>query len=286
MFSDILGDNILNTFINWICSVWNVFMDIAWGLIGQTPQEVSPDSWTMVTGSMMDMFTAIGVGLLIVFFLIGYISNVMDLKDELTYEKVVMLLVQLVVVQVAFLGTTRLIPLACNAAKGIVTGFRLTGGTQGIHLSADDLSSIPWEDMGLWTTMVGLLLAFVAMIVAFICGGVIVWGVLGRVFKIYILTPISAVPLSTLAGGSRIQRPAINWIKEFLIAVFEVVIIAIVLNIGAKFIGSNILANYFQFSEDDVLQQTCTGIVMMMINMGVVAGAVKSSESILRKIFG
>lgn len=286
MFDDILGDNILYTFINWICSIWNAFMDITWGLIGQTPQEVSPESWNMVTGSMMDMFTAIGVSLLIVFFLIGYISNVMDLKDELTYEKVIMLFVQLVVVQMAFLGATRLIPLACNAAKGVVVRFRWAGGAEAVHLSADTLSSIPWDDMGLLTVMVGLLLAFIAMIVTIVCGAIIVWSVLGRVFKIYILTPIAAVPLSTLAGGTRIQRPAINWIREFLISVFEVVIIAIVLNIGAKFIGSNVLANYFQFSEDDVLQQTCTGIFMMMINMGVVAGAVKSSEAILRKIFG
>ena len=60
---------------------------------------------------------------------------------------------------------------------------------------------------------------------------------------------------------------------------------AIVLILGAYFIGSNILNNYFQFGSDDPLKATCTGIFMMIINMGVVAGAVKGWEAILRRVF-
>ena len=73
------------------------------------------------------------------------------------------------------------------------------------------------------------------LIAAVVCGGIIVWGVLGRVFKVFVLIPIAAVPLSTLAGGNRTWRPALNWLREFLISVFEVVLIAIVLILGAYF---------------------------------------------------
>lgn len=286
IIADIFGEkNILYTFIDWICSVWNGFIDAAWGLIAQTPAEISPDSWALVTGDLKTLFTNVGASLVVVFFLLGYIRNAMDLNEELTYEKVTMLLFMLGVVETVYVLGIELIPVSCTAAKGLVLKIKDVGGIDSIHLSAESLESIPWDDMGMITIIIGLLLSIFALIAAVVCGGIIVWGVLGRVFKVFVLIPIAAVPLSTLAGGNRTWRPALNWLMEFLISVFEVVLIAIVLILGAYFIGSNILNNYFQFGSDDPLKATCTGIFMMIINMGVVAGAVKGWEAILRRVF-
>ena len=288
IISSIFGtDNVLYEFINVVCSIWNGFMDAAWALVSKTPAEVSPDGWNIANGSLMDLFMIVGASLLMIFFLIGYIQNALDLRDELTYEKVAALIFQLVVIEVIFLQVTRWIPSMCNAAKGLVRKVQLLGGAaSSLHLSADSMSDIPWEDMGLLTITVGLLVGLLAFIVACVCGAIIIWCLLGRVFKIYILIPIAAVPLSTLAGGSRVQRPAVNWIREFLIEVFEVVVIALVLVIGASFIPSNPLASFFHFSDDSTLAKTCLGLFMMMLNMGMVTGAVKGSEAMLRGGFG
>ena len=275
----------LKFFLNLVCSVWNGFLSAAWGLIEQTPQEISPRSWGLITGSIGDIFLSIGIGLLVVFFLIGYLSNALDLREELTYEKLILLFVQLICVQAVFIGTTRIIPLACNAAKGMVLKIKYIGGIETLYLSVDDLAGIPFDDMKVFPAIIGLIMTVFALLAAVTCGGMIVWSVIGRMFKIYILIPISAIPLSTLAGGSRMHRPAINWIKEFFISTFEVVIIALVLLIGNTFIGSNALGNFFKFTSDDVLQKTCISIFMMMLNMGIVTGAVKGCEMNLRKIF-
>lgn len=287
IITSILGiGDALYSFIGLVCSIWNGFIDAAWGLIEQTPQEISPGSWALVTGSIQDIFTAIGVGLLGVFFLIGYLQNALDLREELTDQKLILLFLQLVLVQAVFIGITRLIPLACNAAKNLVLKIKYTGGIEALHLSPNDLTGIPFDDMKFFSAIIGLLMTVFALIAAVICGGMIVWGILGRMFKIYVLIPIAAVPLSTFAGGSRVNRPAINWIKEFMIAAFEVVLIALVLLIGSTFIGSNALGNFFQFNDSDVLQKTCVAIFMMILNMGIVAGGVKGCEITLRKIFG
>lgn len=285
MVSKLGAAKIVYVLVQAICSIWNGFMDAAWGLIGQTPEQISPESWRLAMGSLMDIFTPIGVALLTVFFLISYIQNALDLKEEINYEKIIKMLLQLALIQVAFVSIVKVIPLACSAASSLVRKLQGVGGMGGAHLSPEKFSSIPWDDLGLFSVIVGFVIAILILIVAIVCGAVIVWSVLGRAFKIFVLTPIAAVPLSTMAGGSRTQRPAVNWIKEFLLAVFEVVVIGIVLIIGSSYINSNVIANYFQFDGNDVLLQTIIGLVMIGINMGVVTGAVKGCEAMLRKIY-
>lgn len=67
-------------------AVWKIMLILIGVTAGETPQAFSEGTWNYITQSLYPLFLAIGSTLLNVFFLIGYLRSVSNLRDGMTLE--------------------------------------------------------------------------------------------------------------------------------------------------------------------------------------------------------
>ena len=66
--------------------IWDFFMMIVLSLMGMSPETFSPGAWGYVTGTLYPWFLSIGVVMLNMFCMIGFIRQATNLKENITVE--------------------------------------------------------------------------------------------------------------------------------------------------------------------------------------------------------
>ena len=93
---------------------------------------------------------------------------------------------------------------------------------------------------------------------------------------------MAPIAMSTMAGGRGLEQSAYAWIKNFLVNVFEIVVIAIVMAIAGKMITS------IDFmTADGILSKLdgFLGALQSLFTMVLMTAAVKGADSMLRRSF-
>ena len=181
----------------------------------QTAVELFSTAWnTVMNGSIFNFFSMLGGTLVIVFFLVGYCKDSVDLKKISSLEENIWMFIRLIfavacVSQIA-LWMPKLISISVDVCKKL---FNLS--TFGIKESraASIVDAIDND-------VVALIMGLVLMIVLIAAGvGLLTIG-LSRLFKLVIYACLGPAMLSTIAGGPGINRSASIWFREFLAIVF------------------------------------------------------------------
>lgn len=268
--------------------LWNMFLEWTWSILSKTPQQISPDTWTFVKDSIFPFFAIIGNSLVIIFFMYGWIQNEYRYKNEMEVKDMVLVILRLCGTLAIFNLVLNIIPQVLSGCAKLVTkvqGMTSYGvgklDTASLLNDMPDTSS-PFSETGLF--VLGLIFGLIVLIMAGVCGFKVLYASIGRLFKIYILFPIGAVSLSTLASDGS-SRSAFNWIKEFLLTASEVVVIAMVLIVGNIFISSGFLNNALNLGNATDTLKLLGGALSLILSFGIVAGAVSSAEKLLRQSF-
>ena len=266
-------------------SLWKVFVEKAWAMIAQPPSQVSPRSWQFVLQGLWPTFKVIGSALVVLFFLISWAQESLDLKDDFDWKKIGLLMIRIGLINAIYVSVISWIPQFLNGVATFVE--RISPARHNVDINRI-LEGLPDSfDTGVIDEIVGAFFGIVCIVAAAVCGAMIVWAIIGRAFKLFILVPIGALPLSTVAGGRGLSRAAIAWIKEFLIAACEVIIIAIALRISAIFLNDNFIANLLgEYAPDGDLGKIAVCALSIICNYALTVGAVKGAETTLRHLFG
>ena len=89
-----LGDKILDL-LNVIFAFWNNQVSLVFELLGQSPtafKEGSP--WSVIEG-LEPIFVAVGSSLVVLFFVIGFCSESIDIREEMRFEVILRILMRL-----------------------------------------------------------------------------------------------------------------------------------------------------------------------------------------------
>ena len=238
----------------------------------QTAVELFSTAWnTVMNGSIFNFFSMLGGTLVIVFFLVGYCKDSVDLKKISSLEENIWMFIRLIfavacVSQIA-LWMPKLISISVDVCKKL---FNLS--TFGIKESraASIVDAIDND-------VVALIMGLVLMIVLIAAGvGLLTIG-LSRLFKLVIYACLGPAMLSTIAGGPGINRSASIWFREFLAIVFSNIVILLALVISTKLIGMPI------FGRDS--SSILTGVSMIIETIAVL-GLVKTADGLLSKLLG
>lgn len=252
--------------------IWNFVMTLVYGAMTTTPQGYSKDAWDYVVNVLYPWSLGIGATLLNLFFLIGFFKQTANIKENLTTEIFISLVVRLIMANVLMLSGLDLI-------QGF---FMLSSG-----LSAQVFyqppsyawSGVSANDMIFFWSIYGVLY----MCVAIVSAVMIFLAVYGRYLKLYLAVATGAPALSTLAGGIGIENTAYAWIKGFLGYVFEIVIIAIELSVAGKIIGG------IDWGQLDgmlgFLTNESAKAAQAMFTMVIMAGSVKGTDVFMHKMY-
>ena len=274
---------------NWIVQnlenalkTWNDKLSEIWQLITQSPEQFKGGSIWEVIVDIHGAVQAIGLALLVLFFVIGVMKTCGSFAEVKKPEHALKLFIRFALAKGVVTYGLELMMALFNIVQGLIStimnaaGFGSAAQTvlpQEIVTAVEDCGF--FESIPLWavTLIGGLFITILSFIM--------IMSVYGRFFRLYLYTAIAPVPLSTFAGEPS-QSVGKSFIKSYAAVCLE----------GAIIVLACIIFSVFS-AADPVVTEGASAVSVVWTYMGelifnllVLTGAVKMSERVVREMFG
>lgn len=274
-------DGIIDNLQNAI-QTWNEKLAEIWLLLTQSPQNFKGGGIWQIIVKIHDALLAIGLALLVLFFVYGvakYCANLTEIKRP---ESALKLFIRFAIARGLVVYGMDLMLAVFEIIQGITETIMDTvgiGNASQTVLPQEIIDAVGdcgfFESIPLWA--VTLLGAIFITILSF----VMILTVYGRFFKLYMYTAISPIPLSCAAGETT-QNISITFMKSYAGVCLEGAIIVLACIIFSSFAAS-----------PPVVDLTASAINMLwsytgelIFNMLVLVGTVKMSDRIVKEMMG
>ena len=261
---------------------WNEKISEIWTLLTTTPQNFKGGGIWNVIVNINGAVQAIGLALLVLFFVVGMVKTCGSYTDVKKPEHALKLFVRFALAKGAITYGMELMLALFNIIQGIISTIMTSAGfgsPQQTVLPAEMITTIEncgfWESIPLWAvTLIGGLFITVLSFI-------LIMTVYGRFFKLYMYTALAPVPLSTFAGEPS-QNVGKSFIKSYCAVCLEGAVIVLACIIFSLFASTPPVVN----PDAAAVTQVWSYIGELVFNMLVLVGAVKMSDRIIREMMG
>ena len=263
-------------------NTWNEKLAEIWMLLTQSPETFKGgDIWNIIV-KIHGALQAIGLSLLVLFFLWGLIRTCTNWQDVKRPEHAFKLFLRFIIARGLVMYGMELMTGIFEIVQGVVSTITHTVG-----LGTAESTVIPQEiidavnntgfleSIPLWA--VTLLGSIFITILSFI----MILTVYGRFFKIYMYTAISPIPLAAAAGEST-QNTAFTFIKSYAGVCLEGAIILLSCVIFSAFASSAPAID----TSASAVSMIWSYIGELIFNMLVLVGTIKMSDRIVKEMMG
>ncbi len=268
--------------LNNALETWNNKLSEIWLLVTQSPTEFKGGGIWNVIVDIHGALQAIGLALLVLFFVIGVVKTCGSFAEVKRPEHALKLFIRFVLAKAVVTHGLELMMALFNIVQGIISTIMSSSaiGTStqtvlpGTIVKAIEDCSF-WESIPLWAvTLIGSLFITVLSFI-------MIMTVYGRFFKLYLYTAIAPVPLASFAGEPS-QSIGKSFLKSYAAVCLE----------GAIIILACIIFSVFA-SSPPVVDTSVSAVTMvwsyigeLIFNMLVLVGAVKMADRVVREMIG
>ena len=274
-----LGDKIL-ALLEMVFGFWNNQISLVFSMLGQSPVSFKGGGpWAIIEG-IEPIFVAVGSSLVVLFFVIGFCSESVDVKDEMRFESILRMFIRLGLAE-WFVANTVTIMKAFFTSIGNLVNLMSAGTT--VTLSIDSTQADVIKNLGFGESLVMLILAALLSIIVIICGFFIIYTVYFRFLKILIIVPLGAIAFSTMGGNRMVSHTAVTYCKYFLSVVMEAVTMALAIIVCNAFISAGLPAFTGSYAD---WAKTLIYLCEMTFTIAMTVGSVKGAQSLTSKALG
>ena len=275
--------------MNWVVGnlqnsldTWNSKLNEIWTLVSTSPDTFKGGTIWNVIVNIHGALQAIGLGLLVLFFVVGVMKTCGSFAEVKKPEHALKLFIRFAIAKGVVTYGLELMMAVFKIIQGVVSTIMnsagLGGATQATLPQAmnDAINSCGFfESIPLWAvTLIGGL--FVTVI-----SFIMILSVYGRFFKLYLYTAIAPIPLSTFAGEPT-QSVGKNFLKSYCSVCLEGAIIVLACVIFSLFASSPPVVDTGAAPVTMVWKY----IGELVFNMLVLVGTIKASDRIVREMMG
>ena len=275
--------------MNWVVGnlqnsldTWNSKLNEIWTLVSTSPDTFKGGTIWNVIVNIHGALQAIGLGLLVLFFVVGVMKTCGSFAEVKKPEHALKLFIRFAIAKGVVTYGLELMMAVFKIIQGVVSTIMnsagLGGATQATLPQAmiDAINSCGFfESIPLWAvTLIGGL--FVSVI-----SFIMILSVYGRFFKLYLYTAIAPIPLSTFAGEPT-QSVGKNFLKSYCSVCLEGAIIVLACVIFSLFASSQPVVDTGAAPVTMVWKY----IGELVFNMLVLVGTIKASDRIVREMMG
>lgn len=274
---------------NWIVDnlnnalgTWNDKLGEIWSLITQSPTDFKGgDIWDVIV-NIHGAVKAIGLGLLVLFFVVGVMKTMGSFAEMKRPEVAVKVFIRFVLAKAAVTYGLELMMALFRIVQGLMStimGASGIGGGMSAVLPSEIVDSIEavgfLESIPLWavTLIGGLFITVLSFIM--------IMSVYGRFFKLYLYTAIAPVPLAAFAGEPS-QSVGKAFIKSYCAACLEGAIIVLACVIFSVFAATPPAVD----PNAAAVTQVWSYVGELIFNMLVLVGTVKMADRVVREMMG
>ena len=267
---------------NWIVQnlenaleTWNEKLSEIWTLITTSPQNFKGGSIWGVIVNINGAVQAIGLALLVLFFVIGMVRTCGSFTEVKKPEHALKLFIRFALAKGA-------ITYGMEFGQGVITTIMNSAGfgnPQQTTLPAEMITTI--EDCGFFESIPLWAVTLIGGLFVTVLSFIMIMTVYGRFFKLYMYTALAPIPLAAFAGEPS-QNIGKSFIKSYCAVLLE----------GAVIVLSCIIFSVFASSPPVVdtsaaaVTQVWSYVAELIFNMLVLVGAVKMSDRIIREMMG
>lgn len=261
---------------------WNNKLGEIWTLITQSPEAFKGGAIWQVILKINGAVQAIGLALLVLFFVVGIIKTCGSFTEVKKPEHALKLFVRFAIAKGVVTYGLELMLSIFKIVQGLMSTIMKTAGIGTVTktvLPKEIITAIDkcgfFESIPLWAvTLIGGLFVTVLSFIMILT-------VYGRFFKLYLYTAIAPVPLSTFAGEP-IQNVGKSFIKSFTAVCLEGAIIVLACIIFSVFASSPPVVD----TSAAAVTQVWKYIGELIFNMLVLVGTIKMSDRVVREMMG
>ena len=274
-----LGDKIL-ALLEMVFVFWNNQVSLVFSMLGQSPVNFKGGGPWQVVESIEPIFVGVGSSLVVLFFVIGFCSESVDVREEMRFEVILRMLIRLGLAEWFVANNVTIMKAFFTTIGNLVNA--LAAG-QYTTLAIDSTQADIIKNLGFGESLIMLILAALLSIIIIICGFFMIYTVYFRFLKLMIIVPIGSIAFSTMAGNRNVAHTASSYTKYFLSVVFEAVTMALAIVICNAFINAG-LPSFTGNYED--WAQTLIYLCEMTFTIALTVGSVKGAQSLTNKALG
>ena len=237
--------------------------------------------WNVIT-NIYGAIQAIGLALLVLFFVIGVVKSSSSLEEIKRPEQAFKLLIRFGLARIIVVYGLDLMKAIFKIVQGVISTIMRSAGLGSVAQSTlpqEIITAIEdcgfFESIPLWAvTLIGSLLITVLSFIMILT-------VYGRFFKLYLYTALAPIPLSTFASDTT-QQVGVSFIKSYSAVCLEGAIIVLACIIFSLFASSPPAID----PTADAINQVWTYVSEIAFSMLVLVGTVKMSDRVVREMMG
>lgn len=261
---------------------WNNKLGELWDLITQTPDTFKGgDIWNVIK-TIHNSVQAIGLALLVLFFVIGVVKTCTSFNEIKRPENALRLFLRFAIAKGIVTYGLELMLSIFKITQGVITTIIKTSSLVGLSkvvLPSEIIDAI--ENCGFPSTIPLWAVTLIGGLFVTVLSFVMILTVYGRFFKLYLYTAISPIPLSTFAGEST-QSIGMTFIKSYTGVCLEGAIIVLSCIIFSLFASSPPAVN----TSLSAVTQVWKYIGELIFNMLVLVGTIKISDRVVKEMMG
>jgi len=277
-----LSDNWVVQNLENALETWNNKLAEIWSLITTTPQDFKGGGIWEVIVNINGAVQAIGLALLVLFFVVGMVKTCGSFSDVKKPEHALKLFVRFALAKGAITYGMELMLAVFNIVQGTISTIMNAAGfgtPQETLLPAEMVTTI--EDCGFFESIPLWAVTLIGGLFITVLSFILIMTVYGRFFKLYMYTALAPIPLSTFAGEPS-QNVGKSFIKSYCAVCLEGAVIVLACIIFSVFAASPPVVN----PDAAAVTQVWAYIGELVFNMLVLVGAVKMSDRIIREMMG
>lgn len=274
-----LGDKIL-ALLEVVFGFWNNQVSLIFEMLGQSPvtfKEGGP--WAVISG-IEPLFVSVGASLVVLFFVIGFCSESIDIKEEMRFEVIFRILIRLGIAEYLVVNNVTIMK-AFFTSIGNLVGLLGEGTHTRLMIPAEEAEII--KNLGFGECLIMLIPAALLSLIVIICGFFLIYTVYFRFLKLLVIIPVGSIAFSTMGGNRMVAHTAVTYSKYFLSTAFEAVTMALAIMVCNAFISAG-LPSFTGDYED--WAKTLIFLCEMTFTIALTVGSVKGAQSLTGKVLG
>ena len=261
---------------------WNSKLSEIWQLLTTSPQQFKGGSIWSVMVNINGAVQAIGLALLVLFFVVGVVRTCGSFTDVKKPEHALKLFIRFAIAKGVITYGLELMLALFDIVQGTISTIMTSAGfgtPNQTTLPAEMVTTIEscgfFESIPLWavTLIGGLFITVLSFIM--------IMTVYGRFFKLYMYTALAPIPLSTFAGEPS-QNVGKSFIKSYCAVLLEGAVIVLACIIFSLFASTPPVVN----PDAAAVTQVWSYVGELVFNMLVLVGAIKMIDRIIREMMG
>ena len=261
---------------------WNEKLAEVWQLLTISPENFKGGGIWKVILSINGSLQAIGLALLVLFFLAGVVKTSANLGEIKRPEHALKLFLRFAIAKGVVTYGLELMMAIFTIVQGVISKIMVTSGVAGASkttLPQEMIDAI--EDCGFFESIPLWAVTLIGSLFVTVLSFIIILTVYGRFFKIFMYTAIAPIPLSTFAGQPT-QNVGRSFLKGYAAVCLEGAIIVLACIIFSLFASSPPVVD----PDAAPAAMVWKYIGELVFNMLVLVGTVKMSDRVVREMMG